>query len=214
MTVPVMELRMSESAIAALERNLWSERYVDASLREGERSVQVKVRYRGGHTRNYPKRSYEISENGRHTHFNAEYDDPSMIRNALSFAFFNKIGVPSPTTRHVRLVVNGLPAGLYLAIEGVGQPFFRRRGLGAASLFYAVSNNSDFGLYVPGTGERKQSLLSGYEHRFGGASEKARLTAFIRAIHEPKAKRAIARLTARLDLVVAFEPTSASADRR
>lgn len=198
--LPVIEFRMREQALSALERNLWSNRYVDALLLADGHPAQAKVRYRGGHTRGYPKRSFEAAAGGRITHYNAEYDDPSMIRNALSFAFFNRIGVPSPKTEHVRLALNGKPLGVYLAIEGVGRPFFAKRRLGAAALFYAVNNDADFGLEATGTGERKTAILSGYEHRFGGTAEKTRLGAFIRSIHAGKAAGIVKPAADRLDV--------------
>lgn len=200
MTIPIKELRLGAAASLALENNLWSNRYVAAMLHDGRRAMPVKVRYRGGHTRGYPKRSYEVVANGIVSHYNAEYDDPSMIRNALSFAFFNKIGVPAPKSKHVRLFVNGEPAGVYLEIEGVGRPFFRRRGISANALFYAVNNDADFGLFGSSSGERKSSLLSGYEHRFGGPAEKSKLIAFIRELNEEDNARAVKRTLARLDV--------------
>ena len=42
-----------------------------------------------------------------------------MIRNALSFQFFNMMGVPSPRTKHMWLEWNGYPHGVYLEIESV-----------------------------------------------------------------------------------------------
>ncbi len=200
MGLPVKELRFGASARQALERNLWSERYVEARLNDGNGWKPVNVRYRGGHTRGYPKRSYEIVDRGIATHYNAEYDDPSMMRNALSFAFFNRIGVPAPRTRHVKLVVNGKPAGVYLAIEGVGRPFFSRRGIGARALFYAVTDDANFGLYRSGSSERKRSLLAGYEHRFGGRAEKRRLAQFIRGLNEDNGSAAFKKAMANLDV--------------
>lgn len=200
LSLTIRELWIGASARQALERNPWSERYVEGNLREDGEWAPVGVRYRGGHTRNYPKRSYEIIKRGLVTHYNAEYDDPSMIRNALSFSFFNRIGVPAPDTRHVKLVVNGEPAGVYLAIEAVGRRFFERRGLGAAALFYAVSEYADFGLYAPGSGERKSSLLAGYEHRFGGGKEKARLASFIRGANAERETAAFRQAMASLDV--------------
>ncbi|WP_027085285.1 CotH kinase family protein [Cohnella panacarvi] len=199
MTLPVRELRFRESAALELEKNLWKDRYVSAIMQDGRRSAPVRIRYRGGHTRGYPKRSYEVASNGVITHYNAEYDDPSMIRNALSFAFFNRIGVHAPMTRHVRLSVNGRPAGVYLEIEGVGRPFFRRRGIAAEALFYAVNNHANFEIRDSESSERKPSLLSGYEHRFGGQGERTRLAAFIRALGEDGPASAIRRTLLRVD---------------
>jgi len=174
---------LGESADRQLEDHLWTDRYLPAAMRIDGESVPVKVRYRGGHTREYPKRSYDVVRGGVTYHYNAEFDDPSMIRNALSFAFLPMLGLPAPRCRHVLLYRNDDFQGVYLEIESVGRRFFKRRGIDAASLFYAVNNNADFGLYVSETGHLKSSLLSGYEHRFGGAKEKSRFAAFIRGVN-------------------------------
>lgn len=183
MPLPVRIIRINESASNEMEKNLWNDRYVKAQMVTNGRTVSVSVRYRGGHTRNYPKRSYEVVRKGQAFHYNAEFDDPSMIRNALSFSFFPMIGVPAPKTKHVLLMINDQPLGVYLEIEGVESLFFRRRSIGASSLFYAVNNRADFGLFNPETNRLKSSLLSGYEYRFGQASEKIKLRTLIRGIH-------------------------------
>ncbi len=41
-------------------------------------------------------------------------------------ALYRRLGVPAPRTLYVRLVVNGEPAGLYLAEEEIGKPFLQR----------------------------------------------------------------------------------------
>ncbi|THF83851.1 CotH kinase family protein [Cohnella fermenti] len=200
MTLPVRNLLLGEPESEELESNLWNDRFVSAVMRTNGQSAKVKVRYRGGHTRGYPKRSYEIVRAGRTFHYNAEFDDPSMIRNALSFYFLPTIGVPSPRAKHVMLYRNGEPLGVYLEIEGVGRRFFHSRGIGYSSLFYAVNNNADFGLRIPETSRYKPTLLAGYEHRFGGATEKGKLTAFIRGLNEKNGIALKRFLEARLDI--------------
>jgi spore coat protein H len=185
MALPVRTLKLGDAAEKELESNLWTDRYTAASMMAGGKTESVKLRYRGGHTREYPKRSYDVVRGGQTYHYNAEYDDPSMIRNALSFAFFEWLGVPVPRCRHVQLFRNRSPLGVYLEIEGVGRRFFRKRGIGASSLFYAVNNMADFGLYHPETYRPKSSLLTGYEYRFGGAEEKKSFDLFLRGIHMP-----------------------------
>lgn len=199
MLLPIRELQIGEEQQSDMERYLWNDRFVRAVMHTNGRSVPVSVRYRGGHTRNYPKRSYEVVREGQPFHYNAEYDDPSMIRNALSFSFFEAIGVPSPRTKHVRLFINGEPQGVYLEIEGVDRKFFRRRGIGFSSLFYAVNNNADFGLRNSSTNRYKYSLLSGYEHRYGRESEKTRLISFIRGLNDTSGKKNARFLQSKLD---------------
>jgi spore coat protein H len=200
MALPVIMLKISESASDELDRNLWNNRFVTASIRTEGKSAPIKLRYRGGHTRGYPKRSYEVVLAGRTYHYNAEYDDPSLIRNALSFAFFTMLGVSAPRTKHVHLYRNGESLGIYLEIEGVEKSYFGRRGTQAAALFYAVNNRADFSLYEPDSGDLKPSLLVGYEHRFGGSAEKERLVRFIRGLNQREGKASAAFIGARLDV--------------
>ena len=194
MHIPVRSLAIGEAESEQLEMNLWRDRYVQAALHTNGRTTPVKIRYRGGHTRGYPKRSYEVVRKGQTFHYNAEFDDPSMIRNALSFWFLERLGVPSPRTKHVLLVRNGISLGVYLEIEAVERGFFRRRGIGARSLFYAVNNRADFGV------RDSASQLSGYEYRFGEKDEKARLASFIRGIHRTPESRLAAYLDRNLDV--------------
>jgi len=200
MPLPVREISLSESAIRNMERNLWNDRYVPGRLTTNGTSSSVSVRYRGGHTRSYPKKSYEVVRKNQAFHYNAEFDDPSMIRNALSFAFFPMIGVPAPRTKHVLLKVNGENKGVYLEIEGVEKLFFGRRKIGASSLFYAINNRADFGLFSSESNRPKRSLLAGYEYRFGPRSEKTKLSAFIKGLNAYQGAKAESFIRARLDV--------------
>ncbi|MEK0314471.1 CotH kinase family protein [Cohnella sp. 56] len=178
MPLPVVQLHITERHAAELENNLWNGRFVPAQTREwGKRTTRIGVRYRGGHTRAYPKRSFEFASAEGTRHYNAEFDDPSLIRNALSFWLLDRIGLPSPSTRHVLLVCNGIPLGVYLEIEAVDADFFQKRGLRASSLFYAVNDRADF------RNAPRVSLLAGYEYRYGGQRERERLSGFIAGLH-------------------------------
>jgi spore coat protein H len=200
MPLAVRALIISESASRELEKNLWNDKFVPAKMKTNGSTVSVRVRYRGGHTRSYPKRSYEVVRKNQAFHYNAEFDDPSMVRNALSFAFFPMIGVPAPRTKHVQLMINGQSLGVYLEIEGVERLFFRRRNIGASSLFYAINNRADFSLYSSESNRTKSSLLAGYEYRFGDASEKTKLKSFIKGINTLKESQKESFIKSRLDV--------------
>ena len=200
MPLPVRAIRLSDEASRDMEKNLWNDRYVPGRMSTNGVTTSVSVRYRGGHTRSYPKKSYEVVRKNQAFHYNAEYDDPSMIRNALSFAFFPMIGVPAPRTKHVLLTVNGESKGVYLEIEGVEKLFFSKRKLGASSLFYAINNRADFGLISSESDRPKRSLLAGYEHRFGLSGEKAKLSSFIKGLNTLNGSQAEAFIRSRLDV--------------
>lgn len=194
MRIPIRSLTIAGNDLFSMERDLWKDRYVPGMLHTNGQSVPVKARYRGGHTRAYPKRSYEVMRNGQTFHYNAEFDDPSLIRNALSFWFIEKLGLSAPRTKHVRLFLNGTPIGTYLEIEAVEKGFFRRRGIGAKSLFYAVNDHADF------RAPSGSAPLYGYEGQFGGASERARLLSFLHGIHRHNGDEFASYASKRLDV--------------
>lgn len=198
--LPVRQLWIDGDALRKLEKDVWSERYVPAAMIAGNRRYAAKVRYRGGHTREYPKRSYEVIRAGKTYHYNAEYDDPSMIRNALSFHFFRAIGVPAPRARHCLLTLNGKSLGVYLEIEGVKRPFFRRRGIPVRALFYAVNNLANFGLRDSDTHKKKASLDAGYTQMIGNVRDRKRLTMFIRRLNRRGDPAAEAYLRKKVDI--------------
>ncbi|MFL0557394.1 CotH kinase family protein [Paenibacillus barengoltzii] len=196
---PVRSLQIGRSDQAKLEKSVWDDQYANALLMTDNIKENVKIRYRGGHTRYYDKKSYELRIGHRSIHYNVEWDDPTMMRNALSFRFFEKIGVPSPRTRHVYLVINGVNQGLYLEIEGVDRSFFTKRKVNTSSLLYAINNNANFRLIGEG-GKRKRNLASGYELVIGTSQELARISRFVERIHTLKGRRLLAYMKKHLDI--------------
>jgi spore coat protein H len=177
--LPIWHIVISDEQLEILNQNIWSNKFVDAFYKNKGLSEPIKLRYRGGHTRDYRKKSYEIIRKGKTYHLNAEYDDPSMMRNALSFRFFELIGVPSPKTLHISLSLNGDNLGMYLMIEAVDSYFFRRRKIQAQSLFYATNDDANFRLISPETKKRKRSLIDGYRLMSGNDSDRQRLKRFV-----------------------------------
>lgn len=196
----VRNILIQERQQRFLKENLWTDKFADAWYVSGGIPEPIKVRYRGGHTRDYKKKSYEIVRNGKTVHFNAEYDDPSMMRNALSFRFFEMIGVPSPKTRHCRLNLNGKSQGVYLEIEAVDRYFFRRRNLSVQSLVYATNDDANFRLISPETKKRKRSLFDGYRLMLGGSSDKEQLKQFISSVNTLNSSKLYGYLSDQLDI--------------
>lgn len=128
MGLPVYRIELKDSAMKKLESNIWSDSFVSGTMSMDGRRTPIRIRYRGGHTREYPKKSYEIRTAKATYHFNAEHDDPSLMRNALSFHYFNVLGVPSPSTKHCVLYINGKKEGVYLRIEAVKSAFSAKGG--------------------------------------------------------------------------------------
>lgn len=202
--LPARRLMIATDQLKKLQAlDPWSSEFIDVQMEDGNKFLKGKLRHRGGHTRNYPKKSYEIHlEDGTIRHWNAEYDDPSMIRNALSFAFFNRVGALAPKTKHCWLEWNGQPMGVYLEIESVDRTFFRKRKILCRSIFYAVNDNANFGLTDPETGRRKSSLWEGYELMLGNRESQQRLVGFIRGLHRLSGTSLRKHITERLDIPI------------
>ncbi|TVY11944.1 CotH kinase family protein [Paenibacillus cremeus] len=190
MAAEVLERSISihNEQLRMLQQDVWSERYVPAVMTVNGRKYDIQLRYRGGHTREYPKRSYEVIRGGRTYHYNAEFDDPSLIRNALSFRFFEWLKVPAPKTKHCLLYLNGRNLGVYLELEGVDRTFFRRRGIRMQALFYGVNDNANFSLLAPESNQPKASLMAGYQHMVGTADDRRKLVRFIRRLNTGSSK--------------------------
>ncbi|WP_246067666.1 CotH kinase family protein [Paenibacillus koleovorans] len=198
--MPVRHLSISAEQLKQLERHVWSDAFVDGNLHASGGAAAAKVRYRGGHTRGYPKRSFEVVYRGKTIHLNAEYDDPSLIRNALSFRFFEWIGVPSPAAKHVLVYLNGRSLGVYLEIESVNRQFFQKRGIPVKAVMYAVTDSANFGKFNTASGLAKRSLLEGYEVKLGGESDRRQLRAFIANLNALPAGKLENYLDDRLDV--------------
>ncbi|MCL6598235.1 MAG: CotH kinase family protein [Alicyclobacillus macrosporangiidus] len=179
MDIPIRRIEVRPADLRRLEAHADQVVFVDGVLHRNGRAEPVRFGYRGNRTRQAPKKSFEIRRRGGTLHLNAEYDDPTMLRNALSFWFFRQIGVPSPWTQHCRLIMNEQDLGVYLEIEGVDATFFRRRRLGCRSLFYAVNHDADFSLVTGARAILKASLFDGYERVIGSREDQKRFERFI-----------------------------------
>lgn len=200
-SLPARSIQIDFDDLNDLQLNSWSNKFYPATLQLGDKIYRVQIGIRGGHTRNYEKKSYDIKMDGGKTlHWNAEYDDPSMVRNALSFHFLNKIGLHSPLTNHIWLFINGKPQGVYLEIESVDKYFFARRGIRYRSLLYAVNDSADFSLIDPETKGRKKSLLDGYEIVRGPKGTRTKLVRFVKNLNLLSGKRLAAHTARTLDV--------------
>ncbi|MGO4109327.1 CotH kinase family protein [Paenibacillus sp. YAF4_2] len=200
-TLPIRKIEIDEDDLKELKNNPWSKSFKPIHIELDGKLYTATFGIRGGHTRNYNKKSFEVRlDGGKTLHWNAEFDDPSMIRNALSFTFFNTIGVPSPETTHISVEINGYPQGVYLEIEAVDQRFFKKRGIGYNSIIYAVNDSADFSLIDQNSNQKKNSLFDGYEIVKGETNTKYRLVRFIRNINTMTSKQLNVYTAKRLDI--------------
>ncbi len=175
--IPTISIFIESRHLEELEDNVWDEESHPARLVVDNTSYDIGITYRGDHIRNFPKKSYRIDFGtyneefkGREVHLNAEYRDPSLIRNKLSFDFFRNIGSVSPDCKHVVIELNGKPMGIYLQLESVDEWFLQKRQLSYGPIFYATNYHANFSLLTPKR-KPKSSLLSGYDRKLGKAED-------------------------------------------
>jgi spore coat protein H len=174
--IPSYFLIIEEEDLEELRRDIRSDNPVPAYLQMEDITYDIDIAYRGSYTRKFRKRSYWIEfvkpktcSGARIIHLNAEYKDPSLIRNKLSFDFFQELGVLSPHSQHINLMRNDSYKGVYLQLESVDDLFLKKRGLPSGPIYYAVNNNANFSLTRDE--KRKESLLAGYKRAFGNPSD-------------------------------------------
>ena len=188
--LPQYKLFINPNDLKELKRDIWIDDPIPAQLTVAGKKLEIDISYRGSHIRDYKKKSYQINyykpkkyKGSNLIHLNAEYKDPSLIRNKLSFDFFAEIGTLAPLSRHVFLTLNGKAEGVYLEIESVDENFLRRRNLPNGTIFYAVDGDANFSLISDLDKETKKSLELGYERKLGTDADDYYLQEFIYKIN-------------------------------
>ncbi|WP_082883681.1 CotH kinase family protein [Bacillus sp. SJS] len=173
--------------LTELRRDLWNDEPLPTTLVfQDQIKVHAEIAYRGAHTRKAKKKSYFINHAGRKKvkgerefHLNAEYYDPSFMRNALSFKFLDLIGLIVPHWEYVKFYINGKYEGIYLKLESVNEDFAEKHRLNPCSIIYAIDGDANFSLHSDLDKSLKKNLLQGYELKSGNKSALMRLTEFI-----------------------------------
>lgn len=168
--------------LQALKMDIWSDDPVQAVLNFEQKKYDIDIVYRGAHTRNFIKKSYyfecykpKLFQGAKALHLNAEYKDPSFIRNKLSLDFFNDLGVLSPQSEHVLVKINGRTEGVYLQLESVDEYFLKNRDYPGGPIFYAIDGDANFSLMSDLDKQAKDSLFQGYEQIYGKDEERGYL---------------------------------------
>ncbi|NYF24940.1 CotH kinase family protein [Sporosarcina sp. JAI121] len=174
--IPSYSLKIEDENLEELRSDLWNNEPVPADLIVEGVTYDIDIAYRGSYTRKFRKKSYRVEfidpkmfSGAREIHLNAEYRDPSLIRNKLSFDFFHDLGILVPHSQHINLSRNEFHKGVYLQLESVDEFFLKKRCLPMGPIFYAVNNNANFSLIRDE--KMKTSLLSGYQRAFGNQSD-------------------------------------------
>ncbi len=184
--MPEYQLFIHPSVVSELRRDIWVDDPVTAKLTINKKKYAIDIAYRGSHIRELRKKSYHLSfykphmyRNAKEVHLNAEFKDPSLLRNKLSFDFFHDIGCLSPKSQFVFLKMNGKNEGVYLEIESVDEFFLENRQLPKGAIYYAVDGDANFSLMSDLDEEVKKSLKFGYEQKYGAERDDDYLQAMI-----------------------------------
>lgn len=184
--LPEYQLFIHPLNLSELRRDIWCDDPISAKLTVNKKRYDIDLAYRGSNIRNFQKKSYHIAfhkpstfRNAKEWHLNAEYKDPSFIRNKLSLDFFKDIGSLSPKSRYVFLKLNGKNEGLYLELESVDEYFLENQKLPKGSIFYAVDGDANFSLMSDLDQDIKKSLELGYERKCGEAQDEYALQELI-----------------------------------
>lgn len=152
------QLEVAPEDWAWLRGHVREEQYVPASLVfEGRRYRGAAVRFKGSWTTlqsclddaGQPickKLSLKVSFNEyepcgrffglRKLVFNSSVRDASFLRERLSLSILARAGFPASRVNHARVVVNGEPLGLFVAIENVDKEFLEQRFASAEGNLY------------------------------------------------------------------------------
>lgn len=188
-SVPSYILTIDEDELNILRENLINDYAAPSKLNIDGIDYKIRLGYRGAYTRKFRKRSYIVHFHNSNNileahaiHLNAEYKDPSIIRNKLSLDFFQDLGVLAPDTKHINFFRNETFRGIYLQLESVDDLFLKKRGLPSGPIYYATNNDANFAF--DREGRRKRSLLSGLQRVHGLLSDDQNLIDFITVINK------------------------------
>lgn len=97
--LPLYQLFVHPKDLRELKKDIWDDDPVPAVMKVNQKRLDIDIAYRGSHIRDFKKKSYHISfyqpktfRGAREVHLNAEYKDPSMMRNKLSLDFSQSLG--------------------------------------------------------------------------------------------------------------------------
>lgn len=121
---------------------------VPAKFSYGGKTHDVQVRYRGGNSRRYSKKSWKVKfpkgapfEGRRDLNLKAHYSDFSLAREPMANVLYHAVGHAVSTRRSVRLDVNGIDQGVFDEIEEVDESYLMAHGRDAGGSLYEVNSN-------------------------------------------------------------------------
>lgn len=188
--------------------DIWSDQSVPAVLKFNDNRYWGQFSLRGHQMRKHHKKSFDFrfetdSFGIKTLHLNAEYKDPSLMRNKLSMDFFQKLGVLAPDTEHVLLYINDELQGVYLELESFDDCFLDKRNLPIGPVYYAINNDANFSLITP-ENELKKTLEDGYTRKIGSERSWDKIRSLILFINTASDEEFKTKIQERIDIETYF----------
>lgn len=188
--IAIYKLFIHPNDLRELRNDIWCDEPVMGMLTIEKKKYHIDIVYRGSHIRDLDKKSYHLSfykpktyRGVKELHLNAEFKDPSLLRNKISFDFFSDIGTLAPQSKFIFLNINGRDEGVYLQLESVDEYFLANRNLPEGAIFYAIDGDANFSLMSDLDKAVKKSLEQGYEKKCGDEEDTLFLQQFIYSIN-------------------------------
>lgn len=141
--ITTIELEMNEADKQALvyPDNPYQNTYYKATIRIENSQIDtiintIGIRIRGNTSRNNIKKSFKIDfkefgggqvEKLKKLNLKPNTNDPSMVREPLSWLLYRKMNVPAARTSYVNLYINNEFMGIYQNVENIDDEFVDRR---------------------------------------------------------------------------------------
>lgn len=141
-TLPNYSVTVDPVALAYMYEHFQDELEIPATVCLDTTVAEGTLAFRGGTSLFLTKKSWHIrlfEEDafpcGDHILLNAQFRDPSVMRNTLGLLLTRKLGYPAPETEFVTLSINGANMGVYERVERIDRLFYQRNGTGFGPLF-------------------------------------------------------------------------------
>ncbi len=142
LSIPGYSVAVDPSALEYLYDHYQENSEIPATITLDSITVDCTLSFRGAVSVHLEKKGWHIrleeSEAfpcGEHLLLNAQFLDPSLMRNTLGHLLTRELGYPAPLTEFVTLSINGTNYGVYEQIERVDRRFLERNGFGYGPLF-------------------------------------------------------------------------------
>ncbi|MEA1878425.1 MAG: CotH kinase family protein [Bacteroidota bacterium] len=148
--LPIYSINIDVDDLESLYEDPFEDIYYPATFIYDTLIYSCEVRFRGASSRDLPKKSWKVKFPSDNNYFgveklnlNAEYRDPTLMRNYLGMKLYNHIGQPASKVDFVNVKINGELMGLFVSIEQVDENFLNRYDMPPGALYKGVQHGAN-----------------------------------------------------------------------